>query len=40
MKLEMNVYDTANKLAQELKNSEEYVNYNILSLIYQRASKL
>ena len=23
----MNVYDTANKLAQELKNSEEYVNY-------------
>jgi len=23
----MNVYDTANKLAQELKNSEEYLNY-------------
>ena len=25
----MNVYDTANKLAQELKNSEEYVNYKM-----------
>ena len=25
----MNVYDTANKLAQELKQSEEYVNYKI-----------
>ena len=24
----MNVYDTANKLAQEIKNSEEYVQYN------------
>lgn len=23
----MNVYDTANRLAQELKQSEEYVNY-------------
>lgn len=23
----MNVYDTANKLAQEIKNSEEYVNF-------------
>ncbi len=23
----MNVYDTANKLAQELKTSEEYLNY-------------
>lgn len=23
----MNVYDTANRLAQELKNSEEYLNY-------------
>ena len=23
----MNVYDTANKLAQEIKNSEEYLNY-------------
>ena len=23
----MNVYDTANKLAQELKESEEYINY-------------
>ena len=25
----MNVYDTANKLAQELKKSEEYVNYKM-----------
>lgn len=25
----MNVYDTANKLAQEIKQSEEYVNYKI-----------
>ncbi len=25
----MNVYDTANRLAQELKNSEEYVNYKM-----------
>ena len=25
----MNVYDTANKLAQELKQSEEYVNYKM-----------
>ena len=25
----MNVYDTANKLAQELKNSEEYINYKM-----------
>ena len=23
----MNVYDTTNKLAQEIKQSEEYVNY-------------
>lgn len=23
----MNIYDTANKLAQEIKSSEEYVNY-------------
>ena len=23
----MNVYDTANKLAQEIKQSEEYINY-------------
>ena len=29
MKLEMNVYDTANRLAQELKQSEEYVNYKM-----------
>ena len=25
----MNVYDTANKLAQEIKMSEEYVNYKM-----------
>lgn len=25
----MNVYDTANRLAQELKQSEEYVNYKM-----------
>ena len=25
----MNVYDTANRLAQELKNSEEYINYKM-----------
>ena len=25
----MNIYDTANKLAQELKQSEEYVNYKM-----------
>ena len=25
----MNVYDTANKLGSELKNSEEYVNYKM-----------
>lgn len=25
----MNVYDTANKLAQELKQSEEYMNYKM-----------
>ena len=25
----MNVYDTANKLAQEIKSSEEYVNYKM-----------
>ena len=23
----MNIYDTANKLAQEIKTSEEYINY-------------
>ena len=26
----MNIYDTANKLAYELKNSEEYKNYKEL----------
>ena len=25
----MNVYDTANRLAQELKESEEYINYKM-----------
>lgn len=25
----MNVYDTANKLSQEIKSSEEYVNYKM-----------
>ena len=25
----MNVYDTANRLAQEIKESEEYVNYKM-----------
>lgn len=25
----MNVYDTANRLASELKNSEEYINYKM-----------
>lgn len=25
----MNIYDTANRLAQEIKTSEEYVNYKI-----------
>ena len=25
----MNGYDTANRLAQELKNSEEYINYKM-----------
>ncbi len=25
----MNVYDTANRLAQELKQSEEYINYKM-----------
>ena len=25
----MNVYDTANRLAQEIKQSEEYTNYKL-----------
>ena len=25
----MNIYDTANKLAQEIKQSEEYINYKM-----------
>ena len=27
--LRMNIYDTANKLAQEIKQSEEYINYKM-----------
>ena len=27
--LRMNIYDTANRLAQEIKQSEEYINYKI-----------
>ena len=26
----MNVYDTANRLAQEIKQSEEYIRYNLI----------
>ena len=29
MRLKMNIYDTANQLAQEIKQSEEYVNYKM-----------
>lgn len=29
MKLNMNIYDTANRLASEIKQSEEYVNYKM-----------
>ena len=29
MRLQMNIYDTANQLAQEIKQSEEYVNYKM-----------
>ena len=25
----MNIYDTANKLAQEIRQSEEYINYKM-----------
>ena len=28
----MNIYDTANKLAQEIKQSEEYITYKIHSV--------
>lgn len=28
-KIKMNIYDTANQLAQEIKQSEEYVNYKM-----------
>lgn len=27
--MKMNIYDTANRLAQEIKQSEEYVNYKM-----------
>lgn len=40
----MNVYDTANRLAEELKQSEEYVNYKMakqaLSLNHDLKSKI
>lgn len=29
MELNMNIYDTANRLASEIKQSEEYVNYKM-----------
>ncbi len=29
MRLNMNIYDTANRLASEIKQSEEYVNYKM-----------
>ncbi len=29
MGLNMNIYDTANRLASEIKQSEEYVNYKM-----------
>ena len=29
MELDMNIYDTANRLASEIKQSEEYVNYKM-----------
>lgn len=29
MKFKMNIYDTANRLAQEIKHSEEYMNYKM-----------
>ena len=29
LRLKMNIYDTANQLAQEIKQSEEYVNYKM-----------
>ena len=32
----MNVYDTANRLASEIKESEEYVNYKMASCDYTK----
>ena len=40
----MNIYDTANKLAQEIKQSEEYVTYKMakeaINLNYELRSKI
>ena len=36
----MNVYDTANKLAGEIKQSEEYMNYNMAKQALSLNSKL
>lgn len=40
----MNIYDTANKLAQEIKQSEEYVTYKMakeaINLNYELKSKI
>lgn len=40
----MNIYDTANRLAQEIKQSEEYINYKmakqVLSLNIELKKKL
>ena len=40
----MNIYDTANKLAEEIKQSEEYVTYKIakeaISLNYELKNKI
>ena len=36
----MNVYDTANRLASELKNSEEYINYKMAKETIKLKSEL
>ena len=40
----MNIYDTANKLAQEIKQSEEYITYKMakeaINLNYELKSKI
>ncbi len=36
----MNVYDTANKLAMEIKQSEEYVNYKMAKEVLDLNSEL